>query len=171
MKNKTKIVLITWNDAQGSTIFGEDKKRSQSKKYRRIGIHLIINEEELDINNSPSLKQCEGCTKNISKKKETKECLIYLEGEFSKTIEKRNEEGVLKPYETLNNIIKKNEWIRKYNEEEKNNEKYNEKIGIIDSLIQSDDDFITILKNSIFEKDSIDRRKKKFYLTKRQKVR
>ncbi|PKC09568.1 hypothetical protein RhiirA5_415501 [Rhizophagus irregularis] len=90
MKNKTKIVLITWNDAQGSTISGEDKKRSQSKKYRRIGIHLIINEEELDINNSPSLKQCEGCTKNISKKKETKECLIYLEGEFSKTIEKRS---------------------------------------------------------------------------------
>jgi hypothetical protein len=54
---------------------------------------------------------------------------------------------------------------KKYNEEEKNNEKNNEKIGIIDSLIQSDDDFITILKNSIFEKDSIDRRKKKFYLT------
>ncbi|PKK60052.1 hypothetical protein RhiirC2_793922 [Rhizophagus irregularis] len=90
MKNKTKIVLITWNDAQGFPIFGEDKNDRK---------------------------------------------------------------------------VKKNEWIRKYNEEEKNNEKYNEKIGIIDSLVQSDDDFITILKNSIFEKDSIDRRKKKFYLT------
>lgn len=151
-EKQDKNSINNMNDAQGSTIFGEDKKRSQSKKYRRIGIHLIINEEELDINNSPSLKKCEGCTKNISKKKETKECLIYLEGEFSRTIEKRNEEGVLKPYETLNNIIKKNEWIRKYNEEEKNNEKYNEKIGIIDSLIQSDDDFITILKNSISKK-------------------
>ncbi|CAB4413144.1 unnamed protein product [Rhizophagus irregularis] len=52
--------------------------------------------------------------KKYQQEKETKECLIYLEGEFSRTIEKRNEEGVLKP---------------------------------------------------IFEKDSIDRRKKKFYLT------
>jgi hypothetical protein len=89
MKNKTKIVLSHGMTRKVSQFFGEDKKRLQSKKYRRIGIHLIINEEELDINNSPSLKKCEGCTKNISKKKETKECLIYLEGEFSRTIEKR----------------------------------------------------------------------------------
>jgi hypothetical protein len=53
------------------------------------------------------LKTCEGCIKNISKKKGSKECLIYLEGECSRVIEKRKEEGVIKPYETLNNIIKK----------------------------------------------------------------
>lgn len=88
--------------------------------------------------------------------------MIYLEGEFSRKIEKRNE-GETKPYETLNNIIKKNEWI-KYNEEERRNEVYNEKIEIIDNLIQSSEEFIMLLKNSIFEKDNMERGRNKFYL-------
>lgn len=86
-----------------------------------------------------------------------------MEGEFSRKIEKRNEEGEIKPYETLNNIIKKNEWI-KYNEEERRNEVYNEKIEIIDNLIQSSEEFIMLLKNSIFEKDNMERGRNKFYL-------
>ncbi|PKK76490.1 hypothetical protein RhiirC2_772459 [Rhizophagus irregularis] len=82
-EKQKKNSIITWNDVQ------------------------VIDEGELDLNNSPSLKKCEGCIKNISKKKGSKECLIYLEGECSRVIEKRKEEGVIKPYETLNNIIKK----------------------------------------------------------------
>lgn len=35
----------------------------------------------------------------------------------------------------LNNIMKKNEWLRKYAEEKKRNKIYNEKIEIIDNLI------------------------------------
>ncbi|GBC00335.1 hypothetical protein RclHR1_38140001, partial [Rhizophagus clarus] len=33
--------IITWNDPEGNTIFSENKKKSRSKKYKRIGVHLI----------------------------------------------------------------------------------------------------------------------------------
>ncbi|PKK62465.1 hypothetical protein RhiirC2_790344 [Rhizophagus irregularis] len=38
MKNE----IVTWNDGKGLSIFEEDKKCSQSNKYKRIGYHLII---------------------------------------------------------------------------------------------------------------------------------
>ncbi|RGB41514.1 hypothetical protein C1646_752072 [Rhizophagus diaphanus] len=34
--------LETWNDKNGNPVFGEDKKKSQSKNYKRIGKHLTL---------------------------------------------------------------------------------------------------------------------------------
>ncbi|RGB41173.1 hypothetical protein C1646_752431 [Rhizophagus diaphanus] len=58
------------------------------------------------------------------------------EGENSRIIEKHNEKGVIKPYETLNNILAKNNWIKNYNKEIKD-KIYNNKIEVIDNLIKS----------------------------------
>ncbi|PKY17715.1 hypothetical protein RhiirB3_430384 [Rhizophagus irregularis] len=95
-------------------IFSEDKKRSKSKTYKRIGLHLILSTDagELDLNNSPFLKKCKGCDKNISRKKNAKEFLIYIENENSRIIERRKEEDAIKPFEMLNNIMLKNEWLK-----------------------------------------------------------
>ncbi|PKC57488.1 hypothetical protein RhiirA1_446167 [Rhizophagus irregularis] len=92
----------------------EDKKRSQSKNHKRIGIYLELAGDQYDMNNSPYLKACEGCSRNISKKKGSKECLIYIDNEISRKIERCKEEEFIKPYETLNNIIKKNTRLRNY---------------------------------------------------------
>jgi hypothetical protein len=48
----------------------------------------VVKEEEIDRNTSPYLIKCKGCERNISKKKDNNECLIYLEGENSRTIKK-----------------------------------------------------------------------------------
>ncbi|PKY52485.1 hypothetical protein RhiirA4_447277 [Rhizophagus irregularis] len=166
-KGKTpngKNYIITWNDEHDFPIFGEDKKRSQSKNHKRIGIHLELVGEEYDLNNSPYLKKCEGCSRNISKKKGNKECLIYLENEYSRKIERRKDDGLIKPYETLNNIKKKNNWLRKFTQEERRDEIYNERIGKIDSIIKADEEFIMLIKNSIFENDENFSREKRFFL-------
>ncbi|PKY53048.1 hypothetical protein RhiirA4_471057 [Rhizophagus irregularis] len=164
-ERQEKNSIITWNDVNNFPIFSEDKKRSQSKNHKRIRIHLVIEGEEIDINNSPFLKKCEGCSKNISKKKGTNECLIYLEGEFSRKIERRKEENLIKPYGTLNNIIKKNTWLRNYTQEDRRDIIYNERIEIIDNLIKTEEEFITLIKNSIFENsDNTYGEKRRFYL-------
>ncbi|RGB22980.1 hypothetical protein C1646_729439 [Rhizophagus diaphanus] len=59
------------------------------------------------MNNSPYLKKCKGCSLNIGKKNVVKECLIYLTNNKSRIIESRKKDNYIKPYETLNNIIKK----------------------------------------------------------------
>ncbi|PKB91757.1 hypothetical protein RhiirA5_447660 [Rhizophagus irregularis] len=104
---------------------------------------------------------CEGCERNVSKKKDNNEkCLIYIENKNSRIIKTRKEEGALKPYETISTVIKKNECIKAISEDEENNEEINRKIDQIDSLIKAEDDFITIMKNSLFEKEN-DRRAKR----------
>ncbi|CAB4418819.1 unnamed protein product [Rhizophagus irregularis] len=121
--------IITWNDNEEFPIFCEDKKKSKSKNYKRIGIHLVMVEDKIDWNNSPFLTKCEGCYRNIGKKKkEKKECLIYLEDDISRMIERRKEDNFIKPYETLNNIIGKNNILKKMIETENRNENYNEKL-------------------------------------------
>lgn len=145
--------VVTWNDSTGLPVFAQDEKQSKSRNFKRIGIHLIIKEGVVEMNNSPELKKCEGCIRNISKKKDAKECLIYLEGDNSRTIEKRNEKEYIKPYETLNNIMIKNDWIKNYNEELEKDNLFNGKIEIIYTLIKAEEkDFIDILKNSIIER-------------------
>ncbi|PKB94880.1 hypothetical protein RhiirA5_437856, partial [Rhizophagus irregularis] len=119
-EKQDKSSIITWNDEGEYPIFSIDRKRSQSKKYKRIGIHLILVRDHYDLNNSPRLEECKGCYRDISKKKKkNNECLIYIENEISRKIDRRKEENDIKPYETLNNIIKKNEWLRSYTIEEK----------------------------------------------------
>ncbi|PKY43933.1 hypothetical protein RhiirA4_458056 [Rhizophagus irregularis] len=159
-----KNTLISWNDQGEYPIFAEDKKGSKSKNYKRIGIHYIFKEDSLDMNNSPLLTICEGCGRNISKKAGSKICLIYIENKNSRVIETRKEEGAIKPYETLNNLIKKNECVKLINEEEKLTEEFNERIEQVDNLIKAEDDFITLIKNSIFENDNIKESVKKYYL-------
>lgn len=51
--------LITWNDDKGEIFFGENKKKSRSKNYKRIGIHLIPIESSIEDENSPSLIKCQ----------------------------------------------------------------------------------------------------------------
>ncbi|PKK64638.1 hypothetical protein RhiirC2_787214 [Rhizophagus irregularis] len=137
-----KNCIVTWNDNHEYLIFAEDKKRSQSKNYKRIGLHLELVGEKYDLNNSPFLKKCEGCYRNISKKKmEKKECLIYIENYSSRIIERRKEEDFIKPYETLNNIINKNGCLKK------------------------NEDFIKLIKNSIIEEEeSFMNEARKFFL-------
>ncbi|GET58307.1 hypothetical protein RhiirA5_502711 [Rhizophagus irregularis] len=57
--------LITWNDEKGFPIFGEDRKKSRNKNYKRIGIHWIMINENINIDDSPTLIKCKGCKKNI----------------------------------------------------------------------------------------------------------
>lgn len=146
-------------------LFVEDRKKSFSKNYKRIGRHLVLKGDEYDLYNSPNLIPCEGCFRNISKKKEKKECLIYIKNDISRKIEKRKENEFIKPYETLNNILKKNTWLRNHMEEEKTNMFYNKRIEIIDNMIKASDEFINIIKNSIFERlESTDEIKKFFII-------
>ncbi|PKY55306.1 hypothetical protein RhiirA4_427411 [Rhizophagus irregularis] len=149
--------IITWNDEGEYPIFSIDKKRSQSKKYKRIGIHLIMIGDQYDLNNSPRLKECQGCDRNISKKKgNNNECLIHIENEISRIVERRKEENDIKPYETLNNIIKKNEWLKSYTNEDKRNELYNRKLELIDKIIKTNENnFMDLIKNSIIEDNEL----------------
>ncbi|GBC47807.2 hypothetical protein GLOIN_2v29323 [Rhizophagus irregularis DAOM 181602=DAOM 197198] len=119
-----------------------------------IGIHLELDGDSYDLNNSPQLKKCQGCFRNISKKKGSNECLIYIENEICRNLDRRKEEDYIKPYETLNNIIKKNEWLRTYTKEDKKDESFNKKIELIDKIINTNDkNFLDIIKNSIFEEE------------------
>ncbi|PKC56954.1 hypothetical protein RhiirA1_473237 [Rhizophagus irregularis] len=164
MKEKNKI--ITWNVEGDFPIFCENKKKSQSKKYKRIGLHLELVNKKINMNNSSFLKKCEGCDRNVSRKnKGNGECLIYIENDISRIIEKRNEENYIKPYETLNNIIVKNNCVKNVLETENRNEIYNKKIEKIDNLIQSEIKFINIIKNSIYEKELYNTNEKsKFFI-------
>ncbi|POG53486.1 hypothetical protein GLOIN_2v29323, partial [Rhizophagus irregularis DAOM 181602=DAOM 197198] len=146
--------IVTWNDYGEYPIFSINKKKSQSKKYKRIGIHLELDGDSYNLNNSPQLKKCQGCFRNISKKKGSNECLIYIENEICRNLDRRKEEDYIKPYETLNNIIKKNEWLRTYTKEDKKDESFNKKIELIDKIINTNDkNFLDIIKNSIFEEE------------------
>ncbi|PKY51900.1 hypothetical protein RhiirA4_424850 [Rhizophagus irregularis] len=130
----SKNQIITWNDLNEFPLFVEDRKKSFSKHYKRIGRHLIMDGDEYDLHNSPNLIPCEGCFRNIGKKKEKKECLIYINNDFSRKIEKRKENEFIKPYETLNNILKKNTWLRNQMEEERVDTAFNKRIEIIKKI-------------------------------------
>ncbi|PKB96285.1 hypothetical protein RhiirA5_435086 [Rhizophagus irregularis] len=156
--------IITWSETNEINIFVEDRKKSFSKKYKRLGRHLIIIGNENDLNNSPNLIGCEGCHQNVSKKKGNGECLIYIENEISRKIEKRNEKDFIRPYETLNNILTKNNWLRNTINEEKKDTLYNKKIEMIDNTIKASEEFINIIKNSIFECKETNFGKDRFFL-------
>lgn len=138
-------------------IFGIDKKKSRSKKYKRLGYHMVANSDIVDLDNSPELVKCSGCEKNVSKQNNKEDengfCLIYINNQKSRIIKKRVEKQFLKPYESLRNIIKKNEIIREYVEYDINDEFYNWRIDLIDKLIETDENFIKFLKNSLIEEE------------------
>lgn len=78
---------------------------------------------------------------------------------------KRRLEGFnIKPYETLRNIIDKNKWVKNYSEEDKRDREFNFRIEMIDNLIKAENDFIEILKNSIYEREDFGIRRKVFWL-------
>uniref|UniRef100_U9SPA9 Uncharacterized protein n=1 Tax=Rhizophagus irregularis (strain DAOM 181602 / DAOM 197198 / MUCL 43194) TaxID=747089 RepID=U9SPA9_RHIID len=108
-----KNTIISWNEEGEFPVFAVDKKGSKK--------------DTLDWNNSPLLIMCEGCEKNIKNKN-------------SRIITTRKEEGVIKPYETISTLIKKNECIRAISEDEENNEEINRKIDQIDSLFENEND-------------------------------
>ena len=92
--------------------------------------------------------------------------MIFVENEISRIIERRKEDNYIKPYETLNNIIEKNNCIKKVMESEKRDEFYNERIEKIDNLINSEEGFINLIKNSILEKDESEMNEiQKYFLT------
>lgn len=111
---------------------------------------------------SPILIKCHGCERNIKRNKDNNECLIYLENDSSRLIRKRIKDQGIKPYETLGNIIEKNKCVKLYNEEDIKDARFNERIELLDSLIDAEIEFIEILKNSIYcEKEEGERRRKK----------
>ncbi|GBB85589.1 hypothetical protein RclHR1_12090003 [Rhizophagus clarus] len=111
--NLERKAIITWNDSEGETIFSENKKKSRSKKYKRIGVHLISNLTSInDADNSPTLIVCTGCNKNI-KKINDGICQIYIENENSRIINNRKEDNKLKPYESFGDIKNRNEKLIK----------------------------------------------------------
>ncbi|PKC01909.1 hypothetical protein RhiirA5_425994 [Rhizophagus irregularis] len=150
----TKNSLVTWNDEQGIPIFGEDKKKSQSKNYKRLGLHLVPRKDVIDMDNSPFLIKYEGCERNVGRK----------EKDNSRVIKRRLEGFNIKPYETLRNIIDKNKWVKNYSEEDKRDREFNFRIEMFDNLIKAENDFIEILKNSIYEREDFGIRRKVFWL-------
>ncbi|GBB96288.1 hypothetical protein RclHR1_02720003 [Rhizophagus clarus] len=107
--NLERKAIITWNDPEGNIIFSENKKKSRSKKYKRIGVHLIPNSNLInDEDNSPTLIVCTGCNKNI-KRINDGICHIYIENENSRLINNRKEDKKIKPYESLGDIKNRNE--------------------------------------------------------------
>ncbi|PKY31997.1 hypothetical protein RhiirB3_449892 [Rhizophagus irregularis] len=164
-EKKDKNHIITWSEADEYPLFAEDKKRSFSKNHKRIGRHLILAGDAYDLNNSPNLIACKGCHRDIRKKKgKNEECLIYIDNEFSRKLEKRKEEEFIKPYETLNNILKKNTWLRNYTEEERNDNSYNKKIENIDNIIRASENFINIIKNNIIEREDLITEINRYYM-------
>ncbi|PKY60175.1 hypothetical protein RhiirA4_430933 [Rhizophagus irregularis] len=163
-EKQEKNTIISWNEEGEFPVFAEDKKGSKSKKYKRIGVHYIHKEDTLDWNNSPLLVPCEGCEKNVGKKKDNNQkCMIYIENKNSRIIKTRKEGGAIKPYETITNLIRKNKCVKVINEDEKKNEEINRKIDQIDSLIKAEDDFIALMKNSLSEYET-EERPKRYYL-------
>ncbi|GET00047.1 hypothetical protein GLOIN_2v1843317 [Rhizophagus clarus] len=162
--NLERKAIITWNDSEGETIFSENKKKSRSKKYKRIGVHLISNLTSInDADNSPTLIVCTGCNKNI-KKINDGICQIYIENENSRIINNRKEDNKLKPYESFGDIKNRNEKLIKdkiikkrliiEEEEESNIDNINFKgrvINQIDQMIEASENFIEEIKNNILE--------------------
>lgn len=76
---------------------------------------MRVNNNQWDMDNSPELVKCNGCELNISKNSQNKnECFIYMNNQESRIIKKRCENQMLKPYETLRNIINKNNIIKEF---------------------------------------------------------
>ncbi|GET00318.1 hypothetical protein GLOIN_2v1824527 [Rhizophagus clarus] len=146
--------LIAWNDQQGNIIFGEILKKSRSKAYKRIGLHLITHPDSMiQEDESPNLIKCNGCERNIGKNKD--QCLIYLENNNnSRTIKKRRtENGFVKPYESLRNIAIKNEILKQHFVEELENIEFNNKIETIDQIVNASEETILKFKNNIIEEE------------------
>jgi hypothetical protein len=60
--------LVTWNE-HNNCIFAQYKKKSKSKNFKKIGIHMVVDNSMMNIddNNSPYLTRCKGCNMNIKK--------------------------------------------------------------------------------------------------------
>src|SRR5256886_9661630 len=75
-RRKKSDEIITWN-MEEELIFCIDKKKSRSKEHKRIGIHMIM--KDFDLENSPTLEKCKGCEKNVARKNKNKEeCMINI---------------------------------------------------------------------------------------------
>ncbi|RGB33433.1 hypothetical protein C1646_761733 [Rhizophagus diaphanus] len=106
-KEIEKRILEDTNEIGEFPVFAEDKKKSKSKEFKRIGIHLIVNHDQIpNINDSPNL----------------------------------------------------NEVIKYAMDEEQKLEDFNKRIELIDKVVQADEEFINILKNSLNEKVGVKRR-------------
>jgi hypothetical protein len=150
--------VITWNENNNEPIFSKYKKKSNSKNFKHIGVHLIPS----TTNNfdSPTLIACNGCNKNIKKKLNNKnECWIYIENKNSRHLDyrkKNSSEGKnIKPYETYTDIIEHNNLLNLIQidknvitlDEDDIDIKYNEKIDVIDKYIEGDNKSIKNIKN------------------------
>ena len=103
--------------------------------------------KDFDLENSPTLEKCKGCEKNVARKnKDKKECMIYINANSSRIIKKRDENGIIKPYETLRNINNKNEYLLKKEKDEAKDRKFNVKIETIDKLVNGSEEDIMKLK-------------------------
>ncbi|PKY60418.1 hypothetical protein RhiirA4_484102 [Rhizophagus irregularis] len=85
----------------------------------KIGYHMVVNNDIVDLDNSPELVKCSGCEKNVT---------------------------------------------REYVEYDINDEFYNWRIDLIDKLIETDENFIKFLKNSLIEEEKKGMRREEIFL-------
>lgn len=76
--------IITWNN-DIDTIFCINKKKTNNKKFKRMGIHMVIKNPN-EKNNSPELINCKGYSKNIRPKNRDNMGFIYIENEVSRKL-------------------------------------------------------------------------------------
>jgi hypothetical protein len=136
--------IIIWNK-NNETLFCIDKKKSQSKKFKRIEYHLIPKSERGNLDDS-------GCERNIKKGKKEKND-EYINNSWSRIIKKRKEGEFIKLYETLRNTISKNEIFIEMNKEEILDEEYNIRIELIDKLVEANEVIINSIKHNLWERE------------------
>ncbi|EXX64035.1 hypothetical protein RirG_146640 [Rhizophagus irregularis DAOM 197198w] len=111
--SRKKDKIITWNEKEG-IVFCKYKRKSKSKGWNGLGIHYTIDESKTNNDfDSPWLKKCAGCYKNISRNREDDRNKNKItQNELS------SNKGSVKPFESLSDIIDKNNILitKKYKE-------------------------------------------------------
>ncbi|PKK57777.1 hypothetical protein RhiirC2_797431 [Rhizophagus irregularis] len=150
--------LITWNE-NNEVIIGKYKKKSTSKKFKKLGLHWIICNNNM-LEDSPELIKCKGCSLNVKKTSSSNECLIYLKTTATRVINYRTlntstNEKMIKPYETLEELKLKNDTLIMLNDILDDNEHMiNNNIDLVDRYIDADIKDTFLIKEFI-EKFSI----------------
>ncbi|PKK59994.1 hypothetical protein RhiirC2_793996 [Rhizophagus irregularis] len=150
--------LITWNE-NNEVIIGKYKKKSTSKKFKKLGIHWIICNNNM-LEDSPELIKCKGCSLNVKKTSSTDECLIYLKTNATRVINYRTlntnaNNKMIKPYETLEELKLKNDTLIMLNDILDDKEHMiNNNIDLVDRYIDADTKDTFLIKEFI-EKFSI----------------
>lgn len=124
------------------------RKQIIGKKFKIMGIHMIVKNFD-EKNNFPELINCKGCSKNIRLTCSKDQCFIYINNEVSRKVTTRKENEYVKPYETLENLIFKNNLLKDDVGDNEIDIIINDRIEAIDQFIDADKEVLNIIKNII----------------------